>query len=149
MFRRIHLIDVENLCGDPRPSLDVVRAVRRRYLGRLRPGPGDLIVLACNHGAALEVGLGWPGVRLLLGSGPDGADNALLNVLAFERVDQRFDGVVIASGDSIFSGDIARIAGAGVRTFVVSRPETLAKRLRLAAQVVVELPAPTRIVEIA
>lgn len=137
----MHLIDIENLCGEARPTLATVQAVRRRYLGRIRPNPGDLIVIGCNHGAALNVGLGWPGVRLVVGSGPDGADLRLLDVIADEGIEARFDGVVIASGDGIFTAAAASLAGNGLRVFVVSRTEALANRLRLAAQTLVVFPA--------
>ncbi len=135
-------MDVENLCADARPSAGLVRQVRDCYTSAVTPGAEDLVVLACNHGAGLEVGLGWPGARLIVRSGPDGADRALLNVLADEKIEARFSGVVIASGDGIFTEAAARLASDGLAVLVVSRARALSKRLRLAAQSVVDFPWP-------
>lgn len=130
--RAIHLIDVENLCGYPRPSDREVRAVRDEYAAAVCIGRHDHVVLAVNHGAALEVGACWPG-RLILGSGPDGADLALLAVATHEAIAVRFDEVVIASGDGIFADLAARLTAAGVAVRVVSRLQSLSRRLQLAA----------------
>lgn len=140
--RKIHLVDVENLCADARPSAVLVRRVRDCYTTEVAPGADDLVVLACNHGACLEVGLGWPGARLIVRSGPDGADQALLDVLVDENIEGRFAGVVIASGDDIFTEAAARLAGEGLSVLVVSRARALSKRLRLAAQSVLAFPWP-------
>jgi hypothetical protein len=132
--RALHLVDVENLAGEPRPGRSTVEAIRRDYVAQVRPAPEDHIVIACNHGACLEVGLGWPNARLLARSGPDGADHALLEVLNTEDVCRRFDTVVLASGDGIFADAAARLGAAGIAVTVVSRPRPLSRRLRLAAR---------------
>jgi NYN domain len=132
--RAIHLVDIENLAGKARPGRPVIEAIRQDYFSQVRPGPEDHIVIACNHGACLEVGLGWPGARLIARSGPDGADLALLAVLDNEDVQLRFDCVVLASGDGIFADPAARLAANGVDVTVVSRRRPLSRRLRLAAR---------------
>jgi hypothetical protein len=70
---------------------------------------------------------------MVVGSGPDGADLALLEVLAEHDVEGRFDAVVVASGDGIFTDAVSELAGMGLSTLVISRPEALSRRLRLAA----------------
>jgi hypothetical protein len=131
--RRIHLVDIENICGAPRPKRGDVETARTHYEERVNPGPDDLVVLACNHGACLEVGLGWPGARLVVRSGEDGADLALLDVIDHEGINSRFNAVVIASGDGIFVGVVAGLAGRGLDVTVASRERALSRRLRLAA----------------
>ena len=135
--RAIHLIDIENLLGLPRPTLAEVRAGYEAYFGLV--GDTDLVVIAFNHGAFSAVAWGWPNARRLMRSGENGADHALLDVLRYERVEQRFEAVVIASGDGIFAEAVARLGGLGVDVTVVSRPEALSRRLRMAARHVLEV----------
>ena len=136
MTRRLHLIDIENLAGSPRPSSALTRSCAHRYRALTKEGAGDQTVIACNHGAALDVVQAWP-ARLLQRSGPDGADQALLDVLRYERVAERFTGVVVGSGDGIFAEAVARLGAAGVTVSVVSHRRSLSKRLALAASDVV------------
>jgi len=140
--RTIHLVDIENLAGEPRPCRATVEALRTLYLHLVQPGPRDHVVLACNHGACLDVGLGWPGARLILRSGPDGADRALLGVLSSEHVEARYLAAVIASGDGIFTPAAGHLASAGLGVTVVSRRLSLSKRLRMAAQQVLTFDWP-------
>jgi hypothetical protein len=132
-LRTLHLIDVENLLGDPRPDADSVRRARHAYESHVVVGEHDLVVVACNHGCALEVGLAYAGARLVVRSGPDGADLALLEVLGEYDLRGRFEAVVVASGDGIFSHAVAAVGLLGLATLVVARPESLARTLQLAA----------------
>lgn len=138
--RAIHLVDIENLAGAPRPMPEQIKGAREAYLSASGFVPGDLVVVACNHGAALDVGLTWPGIRLLMRSGPNGADLALLDVIADEHLEQRFSRVVIGSGDGIFTDAAAWLGARDVAVDVVARGEALAKRLRLAARATTLLP---------
>lgn len=135
--RSIHLVDIENLVGLARPCLADVVACHEAY----RPliGDHDLVVVACNHGAFPAVAWGWPHARWLMRSGDNGADQALLNVLKHERVEERFAAVVVASGDGIFTASVARLGALGIAVTVVSRPEALSRRLRMATRHVVEV----------
>jgi hypothetical protein len=136
--RTLHLVDLENLARNPRPCKAEVAAVRARYLDLVPTGRHDLVTVGINHGALLSAGCGWPEARLVVRSGPDGADLALVNVLRSEQVERRFDSVVVASGDGIFVDQVARLATAGCAVTVVARRRSLARRLRLAAPTVVE-----------
>lgn len=132
-LRTLHLIDIENLLGEPRPAAESVFQARIAYAAHVFVGENDLVVVACNHGCALDVGLAYSGARMVVRSGPDGADLALLEVLAEHDVEGRFDAVVVASGDGIFTDAVAALAAVGLPTVVVSRPESLSRTLRLAA----------------
>lgn len=131
------MVDVENLLGLPRPTLADVQACYEAY----RPliADHDLLVVACNHGAFASVAWGWPNARRLVRSGENGADHALLDVLTCERVEKRFEAIVVASGDGIFADTAARLGAVGIAVTVVSRPEALSRRLRMAARHVLEL----------
>lgn len=78
---------------------------------------------------------------MLLASGIDGADLALLDVARpVEAIAGSFERVVIASGDGIFAGLATDLRRAGLVVCAVSRPESLAVKLRQAASVVRLLP---------
>lgn len=132
-LRALHLIDVENLLGHPRPDVAQVRQARASYESHVVVGDHDLVVVACNHGCAVEVGLAYGDARLVVRSGPDGADLALLEALQEYDAPGRFDAVVFASGDGIFSSAVAAVSRLGLAALVVARPESLSRSLRLAA----------------
>ncbi|GAA4570293.1 NYN domain-containing protein [Planotetraspora kaengkrachanensis] len=132
--RAIHLLDIENLAGCPQPSTEEVEHVMDAYRRLVLIGPMDQFMVAVNHNALVGVGLAFRGVQLLTRSGPDGADSALSETALADRVDLRFERVVIGSGDGYFA-DLARwLADHGVQVFVVARPRSLSWRLYAAAR---------------
>lgn len=139
--RSLHLIDIENLTGSPNPSREDVRWYQLAYEA-LHVGPVDHVVVACSHRAAPNVRFGWQQGRHLWRSGNNGADLALLDVIAQERVEECFNFVVLASGDGIFADAVARLGAQGVDVTVVSRPESLSLSLMLAASRHILFPYP-------
>lgn len=132
--RRLHLIDIENLVGDPRPDVSHIHKCKRRYFQIAHPEKSDLVVIGCSHRAAQVVMFEWSDARFVVRSGPDGADMALMEVwddLATRRTD--FAEVLVGSGDHIFAPLSARIATEGILVTVISRPASLAPSLRVAA----------------
>lgn len=94
----------------------------------------EQVVIGTSHVGVVAAGLGWRGPRLVARSGENGADLALLEVLTEERVEERFDEVVLVSGDGIFTEAVAALAAVGVEVTVVAHPGRCSKRLRLAAR---------------
>ena len=138
--RHLILVDIENLTTTASPTTLEVETVVAT-LRKVVPGfDDDQKIVACSHHAARTVAFAFPRARHLWQSGPDGADLALLDVLANERVDERFERVTICSGDGIFAAAAARLAGTGVDVTAVSLPGRLAGRLQLAARHVTLLP---------
>ena len=137
--RTLHVVDIENLAGAAIPTLTRVAEVQGQYLALLRFGADDQVVLAVNHLALLNAGLGWPNARYRVRSGKDGADIELLDVLEHENVAARFSHVVIGSGDGGFGRAAASLATRGVHVTVVSRRGSLAYELARAAGDVVYL----------
>lgn len=105
-----------------------------------RIGEADHIVIATSHIGLLHVGSNWGGVRYVVRSGRDGADLALLDVLS-ENVVDRFDRLVVASGDGIFTNVVAEIAADGVDVTVIGSRGHVARSLQMAASRVVYLDA--------
>src|SRR5688572_29137160 len=100
--RTIHLVDIENLIGGTTFDATTAAVVQREY-GRVAGwSPDDHVVVASSHFSAPGVWFGWSGGRRLVRSGADGADLALMNVMAQENLPARFDRVVLGSGDGIF-----------------------------------------------
>jgi len=142
--RTLHLVDIENLVGTGLPTEWEVAMIRQAYASRVGIGEMDQVVIGCNHKALPSAGLGWPGARYLVRSGPDGADTELLAVISGENVAARFTDIVIGSGDGAFTSAAAALGSAGPKVTVVSRRTGLARTLRLAAQSVIYLdPSPS------
>jgi NYN domain len=131
--RVMHLVDVENLMSGPNFTVGEAQRVRQAYLAAAPAGLREQVVIATSHHAASAAWSAWPeAARRLLRSGRDGADLALLRVVAAEALELRFDRVVIGSGDGIFAPAAARLQAGGCSVTVVTRRESLSKQLRLA-----------------
>jgi hypothetical protein len=137
--RRLHLVDIENLVGDPRPSLRQIRETHRRYAHALAIGALDQVEVASSHLTLVNAALGWPHARYRVRSGRDGADLALLDVLRHENIAGRFTHVAIGSGDHLFAEKAAHLAAQGLWVTVVSRRRGLSLQLAHAAREVIFL----------
>jgi hypothetical protein len=131
--RALRVVDVENLVGASRATPATLRATATK-LHRIAPrSPRDHEIVGTDPRLLLAAATAWPGARYLLGRGPSGADRELAQVLHDERIEQRFDHVVIASGDGQFAPVAAMLASQGCRVTVIARRGCLSRRLQLAA----------------
>lgn len=146
--RRLVAVDIENLVGGACRHQRQVEWAKSALNGALSLEPHDQVVVGLSHIGLLAVGCSWPRIRYVVRSGPDGADLALLDVLA-ENISARFDRVVIASGDGAFATAARALASAGVETTILARPGTVARSLRAVASNVLYVPAPPPEVEVA
>lgn len=131
--RRLVVVDIENVVGGAVMTREQAHFARHVVAGAVGLRPDEQVVIGTSHVGLLATGLGWPGARMVIRSGENGADLALLEVLAEERVPERFDEVVLASGDGIFTDVVAALGAGGVRVTVVSRRTACSNRLRMAA----------------
>jgi hypothetical protein len=137
------LVDLENLAGGPCHTADAARWVRRRLADCGALADGDQVTVAVDGSGLACVAWPWQGARCVAGHGHDGADLVLLEELT-DRVPQRYDRVVLASGDGIFADAVAGLVARGVHVTVVAHQVALSGRLAEAASVVVPLsPAPS------
>jgi hypothetical protein len=129
--RTLHLIDIENLLGDPWVT---GARVAEAYEAALRAGgyrTGDLVFVAANRWMLAELGFAaQTPCRMLVASGADGADLALLAQAPPDWVAKRFDRLVIASGDGIFAARAAAAHALGVYVDVVGGIGGVSKKLR-------------------
>jgi hypothetical protein len=144
--RTLHLVDVENLMGGPFAGGNAMRESSRRYREAANVGLRDHVVIGCNPALALEAACNWPGKLLVAGRGPDGADLALLEQARDARwVAQRFDRVVIGSGDGIFCDMAAALRSYGVAVGVVAVEGSLSHSLARTAHFIRVLPGPQKL----
>ena len=104
------LVDIENLCGEPRPHLKRIRAAKKFLDALAGVDPSiDLYIIGCHHAIQEDVESVWKESRAKhwqtkVRSGKDGADLALGTWLKSNvaKLDE-FNSLVIASGDHFFA----------------------------------------------
>lgn len=139
--RTLHLIDIENLVRGSGASHAQVAEALAAYRATVVVGSGDHVVIASGRRLLMAAGLAWPGARLLLGAGVDGADLALLDASLPALAAAAYDREAIGSGDGIFAARAGELRRAGLVVTVVSLGESLAIDLRDNASLVCQLPA--------
>lgn len=130
--RRVILVDIENVIGGAALRRDTAIWARRQVESVLGVNVHDQVVIGASHVGFLNSALSWPHKQYVVKSGIDGADLALIDELEALRVD-RYDEVVVVSGDGIFADPIAKLTAQGVSVTVVAHRGHCAARLRLAA----------------
>lgn len=143
--RKLHLVDIENLCGGSHIDDRMVPVKMDEYDVAAGVDEVDHMIMACSPQLVLPSKSCRRGAQVLVGRGVDGADDALLSAVAVEDIARRFDEVVIASGDHIFRTLAIALRLSGVAVTVVSRASALAGDLAAVAGKVVymsELPEP-------
>jgi hypothetical protein len=133
--RALYLVDVENMVGSSAPTPGEVARAQRRICAAVEPCPGDHTVIAASHHNARAMFFGWSGAaQRKMRSGADGADLALLESVADVRwVAERYQRVVVASGDHAFAFAVASLRAEGVEVIVIRPDIGLSPAMRLAA----------------
>ena len=131
--RRLVVVDIENRVGGAVMAAEDAAQVRRCLQEVVGLREDEQVIIGTSHIGAMSTGLGWPGARYLWRSGVNGADLALRDVLTGERIEERFDEVVLASCDGIFTDAVAALGAAGVKVTIVAHRDGCSKRLRMAA----------------
>ncbi len=131
--RRLVAVDIENVVGGAVVTQEMAGWARSVIESALDVQEGEQIVIGTSHTGLFNAKAAWPCARVKARSGEDGADLELLDVLTSEGIEQRFDEVVLVSGDHIFVEAVAALGGCGVIVTVASWTQSLSSRLRLAA----------------
>ncbi len=130
--RQILLVDIENVVGGA-VLTSAAASWARTQIENVIVMRGDAhIVIGTSHIGCLDTALAWPNKQYVVNSGPDGADLALLEELDALRID-RYDEIVLVSGDGIFADAVASLAARGASVTVVAHYGRCSSRLRLAA----------------
>ena|SRR5437868_7573057 len=139
--RTLHLLDIENLTASAIPSTQQVEEVMTAYRRLVPAGPMDQIIVGMNPRSMVPVGIALPGARILIRSGPDGADSILTETALNDRIDFRFERTVIGSGDGYFAELAHWLTAAGSHVTVVTRTGSLSWRLYTATEDIAFLAA--------
>ena len=140
--RTLHLVDIENLVGEPAAWTDEnVVAVFDEYLQEADWQPGDSLVVASNPGlmGLLAFKLSAIPHRSLCATGPDAADNLLINAVPNEIAD-RYSRIVVGSGDHAFTQLLTGLQG-HASTLVVYGVGHISWELYRSAERVIRLPS--------
>ncbi|MCK5929055.1 MAG: NYN domain-containing protein [Nocardioides sp.] len=148
------LVDLENVTFGGRVSRTQLRALWHEFASvALEDSAEAHIVVGTSRRTAQRYAGALPArdVKWVIGpDAPDGADHALLSAIDLRRVARRYDELVIASGDHIFS-DLARAArhhGLSVRAITTRDPREphrnrMSAALRTAAHLATSLAVPS------
>lgn len=120
---------------DADPTLLELDAALAAYHFVAPPGRDDLVILSASSRLAKRIVFHLTGLGRLVpaGGGPDAADLALLREAPSDWVIERFDRLVIASGDGIFAELSHRVREAGREVWVASWARPLSRRLAVEA----------------
>lgn len=123
--------------GGPLQGVDVMADTYEQLLRSVLVRKHDHLIVAANHRLAADVKIAWPACRVIAGGGRNGADEALLAELSdIAWISERFDRVIVGSGDGIFVGAVHALRSMGLPVGVISRVESLSGALRRAASFV-------------
>ena len=140
--RTLHLVDIENLVGEPAAWTDEnVVAVFDEYLQEADWQPGDSLVVASNPGLMGRLAFKLSAIphRSLCATGPDAADNLLINAVPTEIAD-RYGRLVVGSGDHAFTQLLTGLQG-HASTLVVYGVGRISWELYRSAEHVIRLPS--------
>jgi len=140
--RTLHLVDMENLCQSPFPSVDTSRQSLASYLHVSEWHRGDVVVIAANRWLAKDILFNIP-VPHIFKISPPGTNSAdqVLTEQAFMFDSHRFDRLAIGSGDHHFARVVLSWREAGVEAMALSRHGCLSWVLRRSADEVRYLPS--------
>lgn len=131
--RRLVVVDIENVLGGAVLAAGQSVEAHRAVQGVVALTGCEQVVIGTSHIGVLATWLGWRGPRIVVRSGENGADLALLEVLTEERIEERFDELVLVSGDGIFADAVAALGAVGVSVTVVAHRTGCSRRLQMAA----------------
>ena len=131
--RTMHLIDIENLCMAANPTVEQVAEARRSYIELVEPREHDqfLVTVSSRHNL-MAAAFGWSGADVKCREGHDGADILLAEAILEGQLENRFDQVVIASGDGGLAPFVQKLTALVEEVVVVTQPTAIAFAMRIA-----------------
>ncbi len=140
--RPLHLIDIENQLGTGCIKAAEITKFMALYRDVARMREADHVIIAVSSSdGLLELAKAHTGpCRYLYKIGKDGADLELQNVMLLENIAERFDRIVLASGDGGFIDAVLALGQKDAYVTVIGRAGHISKRLQLVARPMIELP---------
>lgn len=139
--RTLHLVDIENLAGGPRRAAQCFGRALREFEEAAEVAEEDQVVMAADVNLWKRTAFDVERGRYLVGFGRDGADRVLLQEARVDWVVERFERLVVGSGDHAFAPLARQVRRRGLEVVVVARSGSLAGALRWEATRVELLPA--------
>ena len=140
--RTVFLGDVENLAYNSIKASLTSEDVRRTsasvwsIIGEFNPQE----IIASSHHFAQWIWFSWGrNPRRLIGSGRNGADHKLLEVIYSENLYTRYDTVIFGSGDGIFAQPAAELSKKGLKVIAIHGKGCLSNKLKLAVHESIEI----------
>lgn len=134
--RTVFLLDEENLAGGPEAELRTVRqGLEVLFSQVIAFRPGDQVIVGASHFAAKRwmFGLTDLPIQWRLGSGPDGAERAVLDAFDIDHYyGAGFNRLVIGSGDHAFAPVARRARELGMQVHLVTGRGWVSNALRIA-----------------
>jgi hypothetical protein len=141
--RTLHLVDIENLVGDPYATKATALDALSRYLSTAGYRDGDHVVIAANPGLMAQIAFDLPvPCNVHAARGADGADRILLAQADPGFVADRYDRLVVGSGDGAFTDTALAVRDRGVPVVIVADGRSLSGWLQGAGLGVRTLIAP-------
>jgi hypothetical protein len=129
--RTLHLVDLENLLGDPGADAATALAMLDTYLHVAHWHVDDHVILATNPWLMTKIAFDLPiPLNAHAAHGPDGADLMLLSLAPPELVVKRYARLVVGSGDGIFATRARAVSDQGIAVDVVARANGCSRQLR-------------------
>lgn len=140
--RTLHLIDIENQLGHGRIKAYEVAEFMTSYkaVSNMRESDQVIIAVSSRDGLLELARANMTTCRFMHRPGKNGADLELLDVMLLENIADRFDRVVLASGDGGFVPAVFDLGIQGVHVTVIGQAGHISKRLRLVAHQTIEFP---------
>lgn len=129
--RTLHLVDIENLVGDPVAVGPLALGALKEYLEISGWREGDQVIIAANPALLLPImyDIGVP-CSVHPVKGTDAADQMLIGYAVPEWVAERFDRLVVGSGDHAFRDTACAVRDLGCSVVIVSRSRSLSNSLK-------------------
>lgn len=129
MMRTAYLLDLDNLAGSGCPSFKRIRAVLESFERIYNPQSGDQVYCAGTGKSAFHAKSLRPGYSVRSGVGRDGADRLLLELATPGFLRERFERVVLGSGDWIFASLVKELRHVGLTVEVMTGRGFLSQHL--------------------
>jgi hypothetical protein len=143
--RRLVVVEIESIAEGAARTDALASWAKHKVAGAIALKQGEQVIVGATHRSVLPVRMVWPEPRIVTGPRAEAVQNELLQILQGERIAERFDELVLASGNDVYAEAVASLGASGVEVTVVAWPENLSKRLRMAAAHVVLLERGTEI----
>ena len=133
--RKLVLVDLENVCGKSKLSVEDAEQAKEDFFSRHQRGNNDLVVIGTSHpNNMLAAKAGWGEGRCVMQNDHNGGDLAIIEAARshFDNI-ATFSEVVLSSGDGIFTSLVRDITRKGVRVTVASRIGSLNANLAKSA----------------